>query len=439
MYAIVRGIFPRVPAPAATLLLALVLGTGAAPAAEKREPAGMSRSAKGMLMVRENPQAAWQAIEPDTAVNSGDLVLGVSGAEIVSKNGAVGMRLRVDFDSPLPVLEPGVVLHTASDCDQDFTLDRGRVDVTNMKKEGSARVRLHAWGQTWEATLAAPGASLAVELLGRWRPGSCFKTNPGPEDVPSADMLFLALAGDVDLKYGTTHRTLMAPPGPALIGWNNFTGMDNSRSRLDKLPDWASRPADDADPKWKKRAQIRERLIQSFAAKTPGEVIDDFLASDDPDYRRVGVILTGAFDDLPRLGKELNETKHPDVWDNAVVVLRHWLGRAPGQDQKLYKALTEVRGLTPVQAETVIEFLHGFCDNDLERPETYEMLIDYLADDKLPIRGLAYWHLRRLVPAGAKIPYDPLASKAEREKARQEWKKLVPPGKLPPKPEEKKP
>jgi hypothetical protein len=407
-----------------------------AAAADERQTAGVSRAEKGMLLRRESGTTGWHRVGPGDGLPAGDLLLGVAGTVIESKDGAVSLQLRTDFHSPLPVLEPAVVLHPAGEYDLDFTLDRGWVDVTNKKKEGAARVHLRAWGQTWDVTLVDPGSRLSIELAGRWPAGTPFKANPGPRDVPSADMQFLALAGSVYVKHGPVQVLMKAPPGPALLSWNNFTGMEGSRHYLAKLPDWAADAAD--NPEWKKRKEIREHLIQGLATKSPGEVTDEFLRSDDPQYRKVGAILAGALDDLPRLAKVLNESRHADLWDSAVVVLRHWLGRAPGQDQKLYQALQASKGYTPVQAETVIEFLHGFSHNDRERPETYEMLIDYLADDKLAVRGLAYWHLKRLVPAGEKIPYDPLAPKAEREKARAEWKKLVPPGKMPPKPEENK-
>jgi hypothetical protein len=116
-----------------------------------------------------------------------------------------------------------------------------------------------------------------------------------------------------------------------------------------------------------------------------------------------------------------------------VKVLRHWIGRGAGQDQILYKRLIELRGYKPAEAATVLHFLHSPADEEMARPETYEMLIDHLNSERLAIRGLAFWHLYRLVPAGRKITYDPLSSKEDRERARQEWKKLIPEGQLPPK------
>jgi uncharacterized protein (TIGR03000 family) len=407
---------------------------GGGAAAGPRVPAGTSLAETGMLLRRQGADGKWQVVTKGETLYSGDLLVGLAGAVIESKDKGVELQLQADYDSPLPLQEPGVILHAENGYDLDFTLDRGRVDFTNRKKQGPARVRARAWGEDWEVGLDAPGSSVAVELVGRWRQGSHFNPKPGPRDIPSVDMLFLVLAGEVTLKHRGTQYAMTAPPGPALLGWNNFVGADPGPRHLDKLPPWAGRETDPAvKERMEKMREIRQRLIAGFASKSPGEVIDELLNSDDPFHRRVGVIVAGALDDLPRLARVLNATRHQDVWDQAVVVLRHWLGRAPGQDQDLYLRLIETRGFTPVQAETVLEFLFGFSEDDLGRPETYQMLIDYLADEKLAIRGLAYWHLIRLVPEGKSIPYHPLDPKEAREKARQEWKKLIPPGKMPPK------
>jgi len=121
------------------------------------------------------------------------------------------------------------------------------------------------------------------------------------------------------------------------------------------------------------------------------------------------------------------------VWDNAVVVLRGWIGRGPGQDMILYQRLIDKRNYTPNQASATLNLLHSYGEEDLARPETYEMLMDYMESDKQAMRGLAYWHLSRLVPEGKKFNYEPQDSKEKREAALKEWRKLIPAGKLPPK------
>ena len=119
-----------------------------------------------------------------------------------------------------------------------------------------------------------------------------------------------------------------------------------------------------------------------------------------------------------------------------MVALRHWIGRAPGQDQILYHGLIDAKVFTPLEAETALELLHDFGDDDLARPVTYQLLIHLLDSDKRFIRGLAYWHLSRLVPAGVKFGYDPFAPQEAREAAVKKWKELIPDGKLPPAPKE---
>jgi hypothetical protein len=57
----------------------------------------------------------------------------------------------------------------------------------------------------------------------------------------------------------------------------------------------------------------------------------------------------------------------------------------------------------------------------------------------MPARELARWHLVRLVPEGASIKYDAAAPEAERLQAIAEWRRLVPPGELPPPPKKKAP
>jgi hypothetical protein len=161
--------------------------------------------------------------------------------------------------------------------------------------------------------------------------------------------------------------------------------------------------------------------------------LDEVLHSDNPDARAAAIYLLGALDDLPRLATAVGTAHQHDVWDNGVLALRHWIGRAPGQDLKLYNALIERRHFPPEQAQMVLQLLHSFSAAQLARPETYETLIDLLDHDRLAIRGLAYWHLYRLVPSGRELGYDPLADKAARGKAIEAWKKLIPAGQLPPK------
>jgi hypothetical protein len=284
---------------------------------------------------------------------------------------------------------------------------------------------------TWDLRLIEPGARIALELYGRWPAGAPFSKEANPKNQPLASLLFVALQGHVMLKHEHHELALRAPPGPALVEWDSVTGQDLSPERLDKLPRWAD-PTTQESALAQQKKQTIARFRQAVIAKSLDGALDEFLNSDKEYDRTLGIFAAAGLDQLERLAKALREAKHPDVWENGVLALRHWIGRAPGQDQLLYKGFIEIGKYKPVHAETVLQLLHSFGENELASPETYQTLIDYLDHPQLAIRGLAHWHLYRLVPAGQAIPYNPLDPPEARAAAVQKWRKLVPPGTVPP-------
>lgn len=421
----------------AAVVVVLLLAAGIRGAAEERQEVGKLVSPEGTLFQRASGGGAWSIVPAKGAVHAGDLLLGLPGAVLEAGKGAVRLTFLSDLDknSPYPILEPAIVLHAGPDGDVDFTLDRGRVDVANLKDKGAARVGIRFHDQKWQAVLEEPGARLSVELYGRWPKGARFTTKPGPGDVPAADLLLLVRKGRVDLRHGGCQHPLSAPPGPALLHWDNSGDRPEAPQKLDKLPEWA------AEKPKSERGQRIEKALAAFQrqalASSPREALRAFVQSDDADKRSLAVVVMGAMDDLEGLGEVLTATRYPDTWDRAVVVVRHWLGRCAGQDQLLYRYLIDKRDIKPAQAATMLQLLHSFDEVDLAQPELYRMLVRYLDHERLGIRGLAYWHLSRLAPAGRKFGYDPLAPKQERDKARASWKKLIEDeiakGELPPK------
>lgn len=417
-----------------TAILASVVFSPLTPrlAAAGREPVARCVTDSGSILRREAPGKPWQVVAKDETLYSGDELLGLPGAALQAQGGKVRLGFRADLtgDAPLPILETVVVLHAGKD-DLDFTLDRGRAILTNTAKDSPARVRLHVRDKSGEIDLNAPGTRLDVEMFGRWAAGTRFTKDAKPGHEPILYLVFLALKGSVDIKTERRQLALSAPPGPALLEWDSVTGADATPKHLDKLPDWVSE--DDSAPAARaKKARIEEFRKLAVSKSIPAAV-QAFLESDDPAKRRGAVFLMGATDDLRGLGNALANTKHLDVWDSGVIALRHWIGRGPGQDQKLYNGLIEQAKFRPVDAAGVLQLLHGFSDADLADPATYEALIDYLEHERLALRGLAYWHLYRLVPAGRELGYNPLDPKEKRQKAVQQWRKLVPAGQLPPK------
>jgi hypothetical protein len=401
---------------------------------EPRTPVGKHVTATGMLLQRE-PGKAWQAVKESGNVFSGDMLVGLPGATLLYRDSEVRLELLSDLEgtSPFPVLEAAVVLHAPAKADFDFTLGRGRVTVINRKAKGPAVVRVRFRKEVWELTLTDSGAAAGLELYGRWPKGVYFKKDANPPDEPTAELVLIALKGSADLKYGNKQIALAAPPGPAFFHWDSVRGPDAGPQRLEKLPDWAD-PNAKPSPTAKEKQERLVRLQKRLATEPVDKVIATELKSKDAGDRRVGVIALGALDDLPGLADAFNNTEHADVRENVIMVVRHWLGRGPGQDLKFYNFLVNERKYRPAHAEIALRLLHSFGDTDLAKPETYEALIAYLMHERLGIREMAKWQLYRLVPAGKDIAYDAAAPEKERQAAQDKWKKLIPEGKLPEKP-----
>src|SRR5262249_298943 len=151
-----------------------------APPPGQRAGVAVSRGPKGALWKRAAPGKPWQPIGEGEAIPADHLLLGAPGTPTHPGHGSVRLPLGGDLDgtSPFPIVEPAVVLHETPKTDLDFTLDRGRVDVVNRKKEGAAHVRVRVRDQTFDLVLHEPGTNVAFELYSRWPSGSRFKRKP---------------------------------------------------------------------------------------------------------------------------------------------------------------------------------------------------------------------------------------------------------------------
>ncbi|GIW80649.1 MAG: hypothetical protein KatS3mg105_2456 [Gemmatales bacterium] len=401
---------------------------------EKQYVVGFNLSPDGSLLRREPGGKRWLPIAQKGAIYTGDLLLGLPSAVIQLKN---GMRLELDNDieqtSPFPIVETAVRLHDSDMFDLDFTMERGRAIVVNGEKvKTKVRVRFPFRidkDQHWELTLLEPGTRVGFEIFGRWQKGDEFKVEPGAGYAPLIDVIMVVLKGRVQLSTDEHQFHMKAPPGPAFIEWDSRHGLDELPRTMKQLPPWAQK-TDLTSPEAKEKIQILEKFRKLVVTKSPGVALDTFIHSKNPRERRLAIFAMAAMDDLDRLADTLIESEDFDTWDAAVLALRHWIGRGPGQDQKLYHGLLEA-GLPKVEAAIIMQLLHSFSDFDLNCPECYDVLVEYLRHPRRAIRGLAYWHLRRLVPAGKNIPFKLDGTKEEINRMYTAWRKLIPEGKLP--------
>jgi hypothetical protein len=424
-------------------LVGLALGQGGLVevplSGEPRVPAAKVVEAEGLL--------ASEAGEPFTRVQSKetvfsrDVLVALPGlkAKLQPRPQSVTLTLWGNLPglSDSPVLETAVILHDSRTYDLDFTLLRGRIILTSNKTKGPARVWLRRGNVGVEFTLPEEGDSLALQVSGHWPTGVPFKLHSKAEPLISWELA--VLKGNVEIKANNQVYALSAPPGPSYFRGDSLAGPDpEGPQRLAKPPAWAN-PAASLSLRGKQIASLVEEYRDKLKARKAHEAGLELLAAaeKDPDKlrardaRRLYVYALAATDAIDRVARALADDQHEDTRKTAARALRHWIGAAPGRDDKLYETLTGGLRYTNAEAETIMQLLHSQFPPD--QPETYETLIAYLNHGKLAVRELAAGHLYQLAPVGHDIPYDAAASPAERKKAAGAWKKLIPSGELPPK------
>ena len=389
----------------------------------------------GALLQREQPDKDWRPVAPKEGIRDGALLVALPEAQLVSANGAVQLNLLTDIGKrgPFPVLEAAVHCHRASgDADMEVSFDRGIAAFTNLKKKGAAKIRLRVQGHTGDLILNEPGTQVGMELYGRQAAGAPeFEKNPKGDwvvkDQPIVDLFLIVRKGSAYIQAGDREWKVNAPPGPAVLHWNTAV-KEAEVIRLEKLPQALHVLTPEEEKLHKDVCHCAHRL----ATEPIDKVLDEMLASDSELQRRAAVVILGALDKIPRLFEALNDPKHADERDQAVLVLRHWVGRAPGQATKLYDMGVKLKKVTMVQAKNRLHLLYGFTEQERKEVGTYELLLTYLQHSQVGIRELARWHLVRLVPEGKAIPFDAGASPEDRARAVARWRALIPEGRLPP-------
>jgi hypothetical protein len=393
---------------------------------EKGAPA-VCTVAPGVLFART--AAGWKAIAQGEAAPAEAMLVSLFDATLRSAGGGVDARLLADVGNrgPFPILETAVTLHKDAEHDLALSPLRGLVVLTNVKKKGPATVRLGLHDETVEVTLKEPGAKLALEVYSRHAPGEPNLEDP-KSDEPVFHLFFITLAGEAFLRCGEKGVTLTAPPGPAILVWDSLLKQPEV-SRLEELPDYVTAVRD----KDKKQLEEACAWARKLAAGNISKALKEGAASGNSLERKAAVTAMGALDELPALFGVLAGSTSADARDQAVLALRHWLGRAPGQTAKLDAGLIKA-GYTAPQSRAVLHLLYGFTPEERRNPDTYDVLLDNLKHSRPAVRQLAHWHLVRLAPDGKTIAFDPLAPEAELQRAYEQWRALIPSGKLPPAP-----
>jgi hypothetical protein len=414
-------------------LVLLLLPAAPAGTAKPSDTVATSGPIAGVLLKRAAADAPWQFVDEKDSIPPDVLLIALPDATLFSANKNVRMKMIADIGhrGPLPVFESAVRIHKSDKVDLDVTVERGIVGFANLKTQGAAQVRLHLADQTWNLKLLEPDTKVGLEIHGRYPPGlPHFAEANGRvklQETPTMTVFLIILSGKAAVEVDGKEYTLDPPPGPAKLRWDNVLKQVEV-TNLDKLPDTLEPQSDEE----KQQYAAICNAVRTLRDGSIDDVLEKALNAENPVVHRGAVVVLGALDKLPRLTEVLASSKYPESRDKAVVVLRNWLGRWPGQADAFYEYLTSGRKLTPAQAKTAIHLSLGFDEAEQHDPVTYEVLIQSLKHSKLAVRELARWHLVRLAPEGKSINYDAGAPEAQRERAYEQWRALIPTGQLPP-------
>jgi hypothetical protein len=403
------------------------------PNPEQREFAVYAGAIPGvptLLLQKSGERDTWRRVEKDGRVVTAVPLVSLPGcASELRLDSGVALSLRgslLDLSPDFPVLQSAVTLHVpepgvALDC----TVQTGRILVANTKPIGEARVRLRFLKEVWDLTLHDGQSAAALELASIYLPGTPFSTERNAE-APTSFVNLFALRGQVDLKI---RYQVFALPVPSVYEWNDVGAMARGTQPLKQLPHWYTDPTFPKSP----RGQDLQSALEDLAAQMGKKSVEVVLAEarGQSKRREMAILCAGAVDDLGSLADALADEKDDAGRDAAVFALRSWCSREPDNDAKMYQFLCDRKGYAKTQAAMVMELLHLFPREALEKPDTYEKLIANLRHEKLAIRYLSYWHLVRLVPAGRDIKYNPAGDTEVRERGHDKWKKLIPDGALP--------
>lgn len=358
-------------------------------------PAGQYKILEGTpsVLVQQQEETGWRRVDfKKPQVVTGRTLVSLPGYRSVVELSR-GVRLMLWGNLPElwpmpPLMESMVTLHAHKELDQDLTLHRGRIVLTNMRDK-PLRVRLRFNNPTQldqleyaDLTLESKGSEVLVDRWSAFAGYEPFFKDPKNVDRvgPAAAMGFIVMAGKVVVKLNDETLPMTEPPGPAMLFWESRKGAPH-RGALPKIPEWIS-PSPPLPPgiDGKRRnamLRARDELNGTLSTKDVEVGLTEAITSLDEGLRIFGVRCRGALNDYAGL-VDLLISKNREVRISAMETLEYWLAQGRDHDYLLFP---ELKNRFPREAEKMMELLHGLNQR--------ELLMDYLQNPSAIIREMA--------------------------------------------------
>jgi hypothetical protein len=388
-----------------------------------------------VLLARRGEAYPWAPLRPNEQVMTAQSLLSLPGyrSQVLLQN-KVQLTLWGNvpqFCGVPPLLLESVAMLRAPEAgmDLDLTLEWGRVKIANRKEQGPARVRLRTQREIWELTLPTSDSEVCAEL---W----AALPAAGAQRPETPLTLGLFTKGRVTLQRTGAHDQKFDLADHSRVGWINTPNAPLFREQMPGLPGWWAKGPDVNDERvaevmlalqdWAKRLSGAGELVQTIQEAVK--------ASGDPGFREEGMFFLAALGEESFLVNYLDDQHHARLRRAAAHALRCWLSRGGSRASELV-ALLKVKVNSSQEATLIMDLLHPFAKEDVQRPETYQKLIGLLDDSSLAVRELACWQLEELAPEeSAKLAFNPAEGSEQRRQVVASWQKLLPPGSLPHRP-----
>ena len=387
---------------------------------------GTYLDAKNILLRHDPSAGTWFRMLPRSTVGVGDRLLALPA-----------FYPRVALTSGIHLKIPGGTLVTLDAADADSNsgaapphqlpivdVAYGKVVIVNTANQ-EHELQL-ALGETAAKVRLVPGATLAVEVVRSYVPGS------DPRQSPSPLVAHLyAPDGNVGWEDEQGSRTIQAPGQ-----WGLAEGVFSVVSTPEGFPEWI-----DSDPVDQRSEQLWGVPVveQSLDATRPVEnqLLELYQGSRRREVKSLAArssVYVGLF--VPFI-EALRDSDQSAMWKTHIETLRAAMALGPESAERIYQTLIEQRG--DAAAGDLYEMLCGYNADQVGRtPEQVAAgpiprLIDWLEEDSLDYRVLAVqdlWEVCR-----KRFLTNPAGSPAERIRGVRVWRERLKSGELSASPE----
>jgi hypothetical protein len=451
------------------------------PADMKQQPIGLYLApnlGEPNVLLAKTDKAGWTRVAPspmnkvDLNVSSGQPLMSLSGSKskVILETGIEltlwGNLPEVTLDPIL--LESRIIVHANAQLDADLTLQRGRLIVKNVNKTKKAIVRLRFENpldgseEYFDATMDS-GCTIIFERYCELDRNEPFYEDPKDKmrKGPTAIIRVYGYEGFATVRHAEYSESVDDVNQP-ILQWQNRQGRLTPLAAptppatiQSMLPPWfQGTPAlkEETEKQARKKAVAASADLAKALNKNPIDVAltemieqarkevgaDKRISADTFSHWRHAIRCSASIDNASYLFDEFSSEKTPPIIRGLCLqTLHQWVGLQRDHDEELYKIVLKAHKKETL-AVKIMELFHKVSEPAARRPGTYQILIEGLNNELLPIRTLSHWHLFALAPAGNSIPYEPTAPRAAREAAVRAWLQLIPPGQLPPTPKKGK-